>query len=306
MNATDPSNYQVPAHFSGHETFPLRQMWLKKAIDQAIEGNVVLKSTFTEDKAIAAFGVGKNMVASIRHWALACGVMCDDGDAFKVKDLAMEILQDGGLDPYAESASSAWLAHWQLAGRCIRSTTWHWLFNHVTAPTFTRQELEEPLARYARALDPKHRLSTSTISRDLETCLRSYAPRAAGGSPEDFAEPLLGELGLLQEVHKGQYAFRRGPKASLHDGVFAFALVDYWDRVAAGISTLAFESIAYGEGSPGRVFKLDEESIAQRLIGLAEFTGGKLAWTDSAGLRQMHRKVLSKEDRKELIRRAYG
>jgi hypothetical protein len=107
------------------------------------------------------------------------------------------------------------------------------LFNHVTAPTFTRQELEEPLARYARELDPKHRLSASTISRDLETCLRSYAPRAAGGSPEDFAEPLLGELGLLQEVHKGQYAFRRGPKASLNDGVFAYALVDYWNRAAA-------------------------------------------------------------------------
>jgi hypothetical protein len=175
----------------------------------------------------------------------------------------------------------------------------------VTAPTFTRQELEEPLARFARDLDPKHRLSTSTISRDLETCLRGYAPRTAGGSPEDFAEPLLGELGLLQEVHKGQYAFRRGPKASLHDGVFTYALIDFWDRTAEGLSSLAFETIAYAEGSPGRVFKLDEESIAQRLFLLSDLTGGKLAWTDSAGLRQVHRHTLSAEDRKEMVRRAY-
>jgi hypothetical protein len=116
---------------------------------------------------------------------------------------------------------------------------------------------------------------------------------------------LLGELGLLQEVHKGQYTFRRGPKASLHDGVFAFALVDYWDRTAKGQSSLAFETVAYAAGSPGRVFKLDEESIAQRLIDLSDFTNGKLTWTDSAGLRQVHRKNLSKEDRKNLIRRAY-
>lgn len=293
------------AHFSGHETFPLRQMWLKKAFDQVIEGNLIRKSTFTDGAAIAAFGVGKNMVASIRHWALACGVMYDSDEGYKVGSLASEILRDGGLDPYAENPSTAWFAHWNLAGHCFRSTTWFWLFNHVTAPTFTRQELEEPLARHARELDPKHRLSASTISRDLETCLRSYAPRAGGGSPEDFAEPLLGELGLLQEIHKGQYAFRRGPKASLHDGVFAYALVDFWNRNADGQSSLAFETIAYAEGSPGRVFKLDEESIAQRLIALSDFTQRKLEWTDSAGLRQVHRRELSKEDVRNMIRRAY-
>lgn len=304
-NAISKLSRKKPAHFSGHETFPLRQMWLKKLFDQAIDGGLILKATFANEKSIADFGVGKNMVSSIRHWALACGVMQEDGDSFRIRGLAREILRDGGLDPYAESPSTAWLSHWQLAGRCLRSTTWYWLFNHVTAPTFTRQELEEPLARYARELDPKHRLSVSTISRDLETCLRSYAPRAAGGSPEDFAEPLLGELGLLQEVHKGQYAFRRGPKASLHDGVFAYALVDFWNREAEGQSSLAFESVAYAEGSPGRVFKLDEESIAQRLIALSDFTGRKLEWTDSAGLRQVHRKDLSKEDIKNMIRRAY-
>nr|WP_246287883.1 DUF4007 family protein [Paraburkholderia sediminicola] len=294
----------TPAHFSGHETFPLRQMWLKKVCHEAINGQIS-KTIFTNVDAIATFGVGKNMVASIRHWALACGVMYEAGDHFRLNSLAYEILKDSGLDPYAENPSTAWLAHWQLAGRCLRSTTWYWLFNHVTAPSFTRQELEEPLARYARQLDPKHRLSGSTLSRDLETCLRSYAPRAAGGSPEDFAEPLLGELGLLQEVHKGQYAFRRGPKASLHDGIFAYALVDFWNREADGQSSLAFETIAYADGSPGRVFKLDEESIAQRLIALSDFSDRKLEWTDSAGLRQVHRKDLSKDDLKNMIRRAY-
>ncbi|MEZ5653194.1 MAG: DUF4007 family protein [Burkholderiaceae bacterium] len=305
MKCTSRAGGRIPAHFSGHETFPLRQMWLKKAFDQSIDGALIPKSTFADEGAIAAFGVGKNMVASIRHWALACGIMREVDGGFRIGNLASEILQDSGLDPYAESPATAWLVHWQLAGRCIRSTTWHWLFNHVTAPNFTRQDLEGPLARYARELDPKHRLSTSTISRDLETCLRSYAPRSSSGSPEDFAEPLLGELGLLQEVHKGLYTFRRGPKASLHDGVFTYALVDFWNREAGDQSSLAFETIAYAEGSPGRVFKLDEESIAQRLIALSDFTRRKLEWTDSAGLRQVHRKVLSKDDIKNMVRRAY-
>lgn len=300
------SSNDQPVHFSGHETFPLRQMWLKKAYEQRKERGTIPKSTFTNASAIAEFGVGKNMVSSIRHWALASGMMYDTGrEEFHVGKLAREILDDSGLDPYAESPSTAWLVHWQLAGRCFRSTTWRWLFNHVTAPSFTRQELEKPLAAFARELDPKHRLSSATISRDLETCLRSYAPRAAGGSPEDFADPLLGELGLLQEIHKGQYAFRRGPKTTLHDGIFAYALIDFWSRHAAGQSSLAFEAIAYGEGSPGRVFKLDEESIAQRLIALTDETAGKLEWSDSAGIRQVHRRELSKADIRNIVKRAY-
>ena len=303
------ANRGTSIHFSGHETFPLRQMWLKKAFDQAVDGGQVPKSTFTDEKAIASFGVGKNMVSSIRHWAMACDVLRESSGNplfFYISPIASEILRDGGLDPYAENPTTAWYAHWWLAGRGNRATTWRWLFNNVTAPTFTRHELEAPLEDFARKLDPKRKLSTSTLSRDLETCLRSYAPRFAGGSPEDFAEPLLGELGLLQEVHKGQYAFRRGPKVTLHDGLFAYALLDYWDSTARDLSSMAFETIAYAEGSPGRVFKLDEDSVADRLMGLSDLTEGFLAWTDTAGLRQLHKKAGDSGDlRREMIRRAY-
>ena len=188
-------------------------------------------------------------------------------------------------------ASEAMLTSHRLAGLPSQSASEavpHWFGKQLPN---TRQELEVPLEDFARKLDPKRRLSASTLSRDLETCLRSYAPRFAGGSPEDFAEPLLGELGLLQEVHKGQYAFRRGPKVTLHDGLFAYALLDFWDSSADGASSMAFETIAYGEGSPGRVFKLDEDSVAERLMSLSDLTEVLLAWTDTAGLRQVHRKV---------------
>jgi len=124
MTRRDAASAPIRAHFSGHETFPLRQMWLKKAYDQALEGGRVPKATFTDDDAIATFGVGKNMVASIRHWALACGVLHEDQGDFRVGELAGEILHDGGFDPYAENPSTAWLAHWQLAGRCSGRSSW--------------------------------------------------------------------------------------------------------------------------------------------------------------------------------------
>lgn len=308
--AKTTSKDAVPAHFSGHETFPLRQMWLKKAFEQSRGDWRIPKATFTDESAIAAFGVGKNMVASIRHWALACDLMrpSDDGSGdFVVTQLSREIFGDDGLDPYSENPTTAWLAHWRLAGIGSRATTWYWLFNRVSLPTFSRDELEGPLAEFALGLGPKKKpLSPSTISRDIETCLRSYAPRAAGGSPEDFAEPMLGELGLIGEQRKGHFSFRRGPKATLSDGMFAFALLDYWPKAAPGLSSMAFETVAYGDGSPGRVFKLDEESVAERLLSLEEMTGGAMSWTDTAGLRQIHRREFDADEMtRTLLARAY-
>lgn len=267
-------------------------MWLKKAYDQVGLDGVMERSVFTDESAIARFGVGKNMVASIRHWALACDVMRETqgNGPYVVSPAAKAIFSANGFDPYSEHPTTAWLAHWWLAGRGNRATTWFWLFNHVLMPSFTKDDLQGPLTEFAAKLDPKRKLSPLTISRDLETCIRSYAPRSASGSPEDFAEPMLGEIGLLSEEGKGRFAFHRGPKSTLSDGMFAYALLDYWDLTAPEASSLAFESIAYGEGSPGRVLKLDEDSVAERLFGLEELTGGSLAWTDTAGIRQVLRK----------------
>ncbi|MCY3615090.1 MAG: DUF4007 family protein [Bacteroidetes bacterium] len=62
--------------FSGHETFPLRLNWLKKAVDAVNKKDTI----FHSDAAIVELGVGKNMVRSIRHWALATEVIIPDPD----------------------------------------------------------------------------------------------------------------------------------------------------------------------------------------------------------------------------------
>jgi len=288
--AMTAQEYKIEGHFSGHETFPLRQMWLKNAVEQVRDG-IVSKETFSDEGAIATFGVGRNMVASIKHWALACDVLREDPTKkhFVLDEVAREIYRDGGYDPYSEVPTTAWYAHWCLAGRGSRSSTWFWLFNVLTAQTFTRDEILPALTKFAQSVSGGRKLSQATLARDLETCVRGYAPRSASASVEEAAEPMLAELGLLQEERKGIFSFRRGPKSSLTDAFFAWALVDYWDRYHPGEQSLTFESAAYAAGSPGRVFKLDEESTAERLFALADLSGGKLKWSDTSGLRQVYR-----------------
>jgi hypothetical protein len=107
---------------------------------------------------------------------------------------------------------------------------------------------------------------------------------------EDAAEPVLSELPLLQQHLgiKGTFSFRRGPKPTLPDALFAYALLEFWERYNK-TSVLSFEKISHDFGSPGRVFKLDEYTLGERVMALEHLTKGMLRWTDTAGVRQVSR-----------------
>ncbi|WP_417729247.1 DUF4007 family protein [Roseovarius sp.] len=279
--------------FSGHETFPLRYGWLKKAYD-SVDGrrdDPDSKAVFTRDDAIAHFGVGKNMVASMRHWATACGIIEDGETSNKLVTTALgnTIFGAEGYDPYMEHPASVWMLHWNLAGHPGK-TTWYWSFNNFSGTAFERERLVKALEKVA-ADRAWPRVATTTIRRDVECFLRTYVARrpSANASPEDTLESPLAELGLIKATGKRDgFRFVRGPKSTLGDGIFLYALIDFW-RDFTTAQTLSFEAIAHEPGSPGRVFLLDENDVADRLLSLEEFTGGAFRWSETAGLKQVLR-----------------
>lgn len=297
--------------FSGHETFPLRQLWLRKAFSEIERhGNRAPKGVFTDDDAIERFGVGKNMVSSIRHWALACDVIHECKDGFEPGHIGDFLFGSHGCDPYLEHDATIWLVHWLLAGRAIRSATWYVVFNYVQSQTFQLKDVVSLIEEYAVA--NKSVRSNTTLVRDVEVCLRCYTSVAPKNATEDSTEPLLSDLGLLSASSKNTYHFHRGPQYSLPDEIFAFALLDFWDRwektTKASQSTLSFNTIAHEYGSPGRVFKLDEDSVGDRLSKIVDVTRNYLEWTDSSGIRQVNRlgyePMVAAMDR--ILRRAYA
>jgi hypothetical protein len=229
------------------------------------------------------------MVTAIRHWALACAILEEDGEAYRPTFLGKFLFEEEtGRDPFMESPATAWLIQWLVAGRAERTTTWFYAFNHLNAPTFDR----DGIAKAIRALCEERgwRTSTATIKRDVECFVRSYVPRLESGASDDSMEPVLAELGLIRPVGARQFEFRRGPKPSLPDGVFLFALNDFWERTAPGQGTLAVERLAFEPGSPGRVFKLDEASLVERLARVDDSSQGHFAWSDTAGVRAVARR----------------
>lgn len=270
--------------FAGHETFPLRLLWLKKAFD-AVEGGAPA-GTFQEQSAIARFGVGRNMAVSMRYWALASGLVEEVDRTLRPTVLGAAVLADDGLDPFIEHAATVWLVHWAIASTPQLTTTTYYAFNALAAIEFDPTMLVDELLALAEARG--WRATRGTLKRDVEVFLRGYV-RREDGQAEDAAEPLLAELGLIREARfGGWHEFVRGPKPTLPDGVFAYALAEFWQR-QGGPTAITAEQICYGAGSPGRVFKLDEDSVVTRLMGMEALTGGAWIWTDTAGLRQIQR-----------------
>ncbi len=106
---------------------------------------------------------------------------------------------------------------------------------------------------------------------------------------------------------KGSFSFRRGPKPTLPDALFIYSLIEFWERSNSS-SVLSFEKISHDYGSPGRVFKLDEYTIGEKLATLEQSTKGMLQWTDTAGIRQVSKAAHFKSDalKARLLEATYG
>ena len=292
--------------FSGHETFPLRYGWLKKAYDAVKEASEVheSRSVFNDDGAIAKFGVGKNMVGSIRHWATQCDVIKSSsrGAQPEISDLGQKIFDDNGLDPYMEYPATLWLLHWKLASDG-ELTTWFWVFNHFTTDHFERDNIVEALEKVSSELGWPNS-SKATIKRDVECFVRTYAPKPVNEkqSHEDSMESPLTELSLLKSTGKKDgFRIIRGPKATLGDGVFAYAVDCFW-RTYSSANTISLEALAHHPGSPGKVFQLSEDELVDRLARINLATSGSYEWSETAGLKQLVRsKMLSESEALDLI-----
>ena len=294
--------------FSGHETFPLRYGWLNKVFDAVSREKPKRNANlFSRDQAIADFGVGKNMVSSMKHWSLTCGVIEEFEDGYRPTALGDLLMGTNGLDPYLESPAALWLIHWNIASNPNRATTWFWAFGSYSGLAFDQDRLVAELLKLFKDQDWK-RVAPTTIKRDVECFIKTYAAgirRSSSEITEDSLESPLAELALIKPTgFRGGFQFQRGPKPSLPDGLFAFALDEFW-RTQTTANTLSVEAITYEPGSPGRVFKLDEDAVTERLARISQISEGLFDWTDTAGLSQVLR-ADKKANSRRLLQRAFS
>jgi len=285
MHITLPLN-PAALTFSGHETFILRSNWLKKAYD-------LLRTDpelFYREDAFVRLGVGKNMAQSIRYWGRVCDVFRSEQRGVHRATWLGDALfdDDTGWDPFLVTATSRWLLHYQIVSRPEAAFTWYYAFNLLRRGDFTTTQLTQQICDFTAKIGGKIP-SLATIHRDIDCLLRCYLrPERAqlAVAAEDALHCLLHELDLIQQV-PGQSTYRlvSAPRVDLPDALVAYAALQ--QARALGRATVAFNELAYGERSPGRIFRLDEDALLTRLLRMETVTNGQAVYAESGGIRQL-------------------
>lgn len=290
--------------FGGHEKFVFRHSWLTKGVEAVRNDPLV----FTRDEALVTLGVGKNMVRSIRHWCLATGMIEEVDGRGLARPLKVSILGDyllgaNGWDPYLEDLATLWLLHWQLVSNHVRGLVWTLTFSVYLAEEFTRRDLMKFISGQFERLDV--RTTEGTIEREVDCCLLTYVPSQPKhtSNAEETLNCPLNELGLVRFTpEENVYRFVVGPKPTLSANIFGYALLTYLRRFLRNRRTVAVDEIVYPVGSPGQVFKLDENSVMEYLESLENQTKGIIRIQETAGLRQIYiANTLGDNDEKDTL-----
>ena len=134
--------------------------------------------------------------------------------------------------------------------------------------------------------------SENTLQRDIQCFIRTYchSRQTTAVLEESFDCPLV-ELNLIAELPESdRYEFQRGEKETLPTQVFAATLGAFWTARFSERDALPFSELMYAPLSPGRIFRLDEDTMTMYLENLSELTNNSLQYDETAGLKQVYRR----------------
>jgi hypothetical protein len=277
--------------FSGHESFVCRYGWLRKLYDAVCSTPKIFAD---EESAIIPLGIGKNMVRSIRFWGEAFSLIeGSPTQGYHPTAFGRCLLDERtGLDPYLEDRDSLWLLHWKITANADLAA-WNVAFQDIQDHQFAKKRFFELV--YLRGHRANKELAESTIRQHSDIFLNTYAFMNHHYDAQMLDETLgspLQELALLKksatDVRDDVFLFDIGPKRGLSSQVFVYALLDYWEQVAAADKTLSLKKVMFGGLSPGAVFKLGEYDVLQYLDEVENLTDGLIQFLDGADVRSLH------------------
>lgn len=288
--------------FGGHETFHLRDGWLRKGLSIAhLPGEDGLLSPAAAD----ILGVGSNMIKSIRHWLnatlLTYGVVEKEGGRTTIKSELANVIMD--FDPYFQSEATWWALHINLVQNLDFALAWNWFFNDFKSNRFEKAYCVESLKRNLE-YNPNLRCpAQKTLEKDISVILSSYAqsiPRL-DLTPEDTKDCPFLRLGLLTFSRESgffipKFGIKTIPSVMLGYSIAAGEPKETTCKSKEYISLSITEAISRRSG-PGRALLMRPEELYDfALKGEQELGEEWIRVRGMAGNRMIEIKNTSKEN----------
>lgn len=263
--------------FSGHETFPCRNLWLKKGYDFSVDGD------FNAPDAVVTLGVGKNMVSSIRYWLKVFGMTKDD----QPSELAQHLFEDDGWDPYCEDELTLWLLHYQLV-KTGEASLYKIVFQDYQRRNreFDKQQLQNFLESACKR--DGYEVNSSTLAKDINVLLQNYVYPENVTDPEKCANLLMnlhlirfiGREMRINERNAEIYGFADVKPEDVPEEVILYALLEFGSQEKT-LSNDVLSDIAL-------TFCMSMNHLVKVLGQIAQRYPDYITYTDNSGIRNVH------------------
>ncbi len=274
------ANNNVKYTFSGHESFPCKTLWLKKGYDF-----VKAEKDFNAPEAVVDLGVGKNMVASVRYWYKAYGLI-KDAETGWIADYLFD--KNTGKDPYMEDLGTLWLLHFLLiySGEASLYKMFFIDFQKERRQ-FDREQVVSFVKRKMIEAGKDKLFNENTVKKDIGVLLLNYCLPRNPQSNEDFST-LLMDLDLLRQTDKtespedkrNRYFFNIEGKRQVTPAIFLFALLMVKEENDNSIPYDTLHEL-------GLIFCMTDLEVIDMLKYLSEEYSESLTYSDVAGIRQL-------------------
>lgn len=235
----------VKIKLQGHEKFALREGWLNKGLIMVAKNPAALQGKEGPD----IFGIGNNMVKSLRYWLKAFGLIEETpGKGARLTSIGELILKN---DPYFEDIFTIWLLHSYIAKNKDEATSWYMFFNNVDVEDLEKTQIENILLREIRKYAAGMAFSENSVGNDLDVLLNMYGKSKDVSDPEDKSNSPLAQLGLIKNIG-GKYSKNHPNRKDVSELIILYELA----YLLAEKESIAIDDAINGINGLARIYQI--------------------------------------------------
>lgn len=236
---------KIKLKLQGHEKFLLREGWINKALITLPN----IPDAFTRKDAPDIFGIGSNMVKSLRYWMRAFGLTQEKGSA------GIQLTEMGEIiakyDPYLEKYFTLWIMHSFIAKNKEDATTWFMYFNHCDESDLEKNEIYKILLREVTKYAEGRKFSEKSLSSDIDVLLNMYSKNKTNEDPEEKNISPFSQLALIKNVD-GKYVRKHPDKRKFSELLILYELV----LMMGDSESISIEDAIYRENGLASIYNL--------------------------------------------------
>ena len=259
---------KIKMKLQGHEKFSLREGWLTKGLMLVSED----KDVFLDKNATDYFGMGSNMVKSLRYWMRAFGLMEEKKSC--LTEFGKLIKEN---DIYIESVFTLWLLHSNIAKNIEEATAWYMFFNRFNMEEFTKEQAEIVLNREVSAYAQGKAFSDQSLKNDIDVILNMYGKNREYVDPEDKSTSPFAQLGLIKKSDNRDIK-THPDRRMIPEEIILYELALLFETT----DSISIERLISGEGSIAGIYNIQSMVINEYLDKLD--TLGYIRVNRTAGL----------------------